>query len=51
MICKKCSHKPHTSRIIFDIGHGQIATYELCTNCQKLDVFSENVSDIEDIEK
>ena len=49
MICKECRHVPHTFRITFDVGHGQITAYELCESCKELDVFSENVLNIEEI--
>ena len=46
MTVKSCSHQPHTSRIIFDVGNNQTTTYELCKNCQNLKVFSENILEI-----
>jgi len=49
MISKECRHNPHTSRITFDIGHGQMAVYELCKDCQKLEVFEENILNSEKI--
>ena len=49
MNCNECRHTPHVSRITFDIGHGQMAVYELCKDCQKLEVFSENMLEIESI--
>ena len=49
MITKECSHSPHVSRITFDVGHGQISAYVLCKDCQKLDVFTENVLNSEEI--
>lgn len=49
MPVKACNHPPHVSRITFDVGHGQITIYELCKDCQKLDVFAENVLNSEEI--
>lgn len=51
MTFKECSHIPHVSRITFDVGHGQIAVYELCKDCKELSVFSENVLNKEEMEK
>ena len=49
MPVKTCNHTPHVSRITFDVGNGQVVIYELCKDCQELDVFSENILDREEI--
>jgi len=51
MICKECRHKPHTSRIIFDIGSGNTSVYDLCNNCKDFSVFKEYLISQEPINK
>ena len=44
-----CGHFPPVTRVIFAIGDGKVATYELCKNCKSHPVYQKHIVSIENI--